>query len=241
MNRACWELEGDEAHFLECGGHGLLALSWASGNGRHLKSGRADGWCLLGTEHGDCQIWDCQRIQQFYFYFFKEPPYYFPQQWHYFLHSCQYCTSIHFLHILTNTCSYFFDRSHHNGREGISPHLMIFFHMLVIFFHMLVGHFCILSGEMSSPLPIKDFFLPSFQLYNIVLPTVVTMLYIRPSDPIYLLAESLYPFINLSLFPPAPGNHFSTLSLSFTIFFGKIPHINDTMQYLSFSDLFHLV
>ena len=35
------------------------------------------------------------------------------------------------------------------------------------------------------------------KLYNTVLSTIVTMLYIRYSDFIHLIAESLYPFTNL--------------------------------------------
>lgn len=39
------------------------------------------------------------------------------------------------------------------------------------------------------------------------------MFYIRVSDLIQLIAESLYPFPNLSLIPPTPGpaNYFATL------------------------------
>lgn len=38
------------------------------------------------------------------------------------------------------------------------------------------------------------------------------MFYIRPLDLIYIIAESLYPFANLSVSHlPAPGDHFSTL------------------------------
>ena len=62
----------------------------------------------------------------------------------------------------------------------------------------------------SSP---KFYSISKFQKYNMVLSTIVTMLYFRSSDLIHLIADSLYPFNNLSLFPPplAPGNHFSTL------------------------------
>ena len=58
-----------------------------------------------------------------------------------------------------------------------------------------------------------SFTLSKFRLHNTVLTTTVTMFYIRSSDLIRLTAESLYPFSNLSLFPPtlAPGNHFSSL------------------------------
>ena len=62
--------------------------------------------------------------------------------------------------------------------------------------------------------------------------TIVTILYIRSSDLIYLRTKSLYPFTNFSPFSPLPslGNHHSTLLLWVRLF-KKI----DTMQYLSFS------
>ena len=73
--------------------------------------------------------------------------------------------------------------------------------------------------ERISPCVIKTYSSPKlystskFQKYNTVLSTIVTMLCFRSSDLIHLKADSLYPFNNLSLFPPplAPGNHFSTL------------------------------
>ena len=46
----------------------------------------------------------------------------------------------------------------------------------------------------------QSIFFSEFQLFNTVLPTVVTMLYIRASVFICLVAESLYLFTNLSLF-----------------------------------------
>ena len=46
--------------------------------------------------------------------------------------------------------------------------------------------------------------LRKFQLHNIVLLTVVTMLYIRFLH-LHLITECLYPFTNLSLFPSSPN------------------------------------
>ena len=86
-----------------------------------------------------------------------------------------------------------------------------------------------------------NFPLRKFQLYSTVLSTLVTMLHIRSSDLIYLIAESLYPFTNLclSLWPIDPGNHSSALCFydfdSLPPPFFKIPRISDTIKYLSFS------
>ena len=54
-----------------------------------------------------------------------------------------------------------------------------------------------------------------------MLSTVVTMFYPRSSDFIPLIAESLYPFTDFSLFSPplAPGNPFSTLCFYSLIFY----------------------
>ena len=51
----------------------------------------------------------------------------------------------------------------------------------------------------------KFYFLSRLQLYNKVLSATVTVLYIRSSDLINLITESLYPFIRLSLFCPPSG------------------------------------
>ena len=55
--------------------------------------------------------------------------------------------------------------------------------------------------------------LSKLQLYNTVLSAIVNILYIRSSDPIHRITESLYSFTNFPLFPPtqAPGNHFLNL------------------------------
>ena len=47
----------------------------------------------------------------------------------------------------------------------------------------------------------KVYSFSEFQLYNMVLSTIVTRLYIRSSDLIHLTAESLYPFTNFPYFP----------------------------------------
>lgn len=43
--------------------------------------------------------------------------------------------------------------------------------------------------------------LRKFQLYNPVLSAIATLLYIRSSDLVHLIAESLYTFTNLFLSP----------------------------------------
>lgn len=60
----------------------------------------------------------------------------------------------------------------------------------------------------------KFYSLSKFYLQNIMFFIVVSMFYIRSSELIHLIAESLYPFTNLPISPPwlpAPGNHFSLL------------------------------
>ena len=62
----------------------------------------------------------------------------------------------------------------------------------------------------------------NFQVYNIVLLTTITILYIRSSELIHLITGSLYPFTNIS--PPGPslpthGNHHLTLFLWVVFFF----------------------
>ena len=58
--------------------------------------------------------------------------------------------------------------------------------------------------------------LSKLQSYSTILSTTVIMLYIRSSDFIHLIAESLYAFTNFSLFPhhPAPGNYYSAFCFS---------------------------
>ena len=53
--------------------------------------------------------------------------------------------------------------------------------------------------------------LSKLQSYSMILSTTVIVLYIRSSDFIHLIAESLYASNNFSLFPyhPAPGNYYS--------------------------------
>ena len=86
----------------------------------------------------------------------------------------------------------------------------------------------------------KFYSLSKLQLHNTVLLTIVAMMFIRSSDLIHCIAESLYPFTHLSLFPPPPQPLATTFLLSVSMsltffFFLKIPHISDTTQYLSFS------
>lgn len=57
----------------------------------------------------------------------------------------------------------------------------------------------------------KFYFLTNFS-YKIVLSVVVTMLYLRSSNLIHLITESLDPFTNLYFHQPlAPIDHLSTL------------------------------
>ena len=53
--------------------------------------------------------------------------------------------------------------------------------------------------------------LSKLQSYSMILSTTVIVLYIRSSDFIHLIAESLYASNNFSLFPyhPAPGSYYS--------------------------------
>ena len=85
----------------------------------------------------------------------------------------------------------------------------------------------------------KFYSLSKFLLYNAVLSTVVTMLYVRYSEFIHLITESLYLFTSLSLFSPPPSPMATTIllsaSMSSTFLSFCIPHISDTMQYFSFS------
>ena len=99
-----------------------------------------------------------------------------------------------------------------------SPHLLISTSITL--------HIYLLFGEN------KFYFLRKFQLYNTVLSTIISMFYIRSSDLIHLIAESLYLFTNLSLFPPPPdpGNHLSPVSMSLT--FSNIPYISGTTHFL---------
>ena len=71
----------------------------------------------------------------------------------------------------------------------------------------------VVAGRFFTPEPLGKslYSLSKFQLYNVVLSAIVTMLHIRSSDLIHLYSwKFIYPFISLSLFPliPAPGNYF---------------------------------
>ena len=79
----------------------------------------------------------------------------------------------------------------------------------------------------------------SFQVYDIVTLTTVTILHIRSSELIHCVTKSLHPWSVSFHFPspPASGNHHSILCFWVPPFFFLIPHINDTVLYLSFSVL----
>ena len=67
------------------------------------------------------------------------------------------------------------------------------------------------------------YFRSKFQVYNTLVLTIVSMLYIRPPELISFITEKIYPLIHMSLFPypPGSGNHHSNNLLSL-IFFKKI-------------------
>ena len=56
----------------------------------------------------------------------------------------------------------------------------------------------------------------NFQLYNIVLLAIVTLLYITFLEFTHLMTESLYPLTSISDFPThSPGNHHSSLLVKY--------------------------
>ena len=75
----------------------------------------------------------------------------------------------------------------------------------------------------------------NFQVCNTVLLTVVTSLYFRLSELVYLITRSLYPSTHISPYPPptAPGNHPPTSFLWAGHF--QILHISENIVYVSFS------
>ena len=88
----------------------------------------------------------------------------------------------------------------------------------------------------------KIYSLNSFHvlIYNTILLSVVTLLYIRSQELIHCTTGSLCPWINISPFPsPLPPDAqpwqppFYSLFLLVQLF--QIPHISDIIQYLSFS------
>ena len=83
--------------------------------------------------------------------------------------------------------------------------------------------------------------LSNFQIYNIVLLTRITMLYITSPGFIYLITGSLYLLNSLTHFflhlrqPPICSLYeFGFFLLLLSMFF-KVLHISEIMQYLSFS------
>ena len=80
---------------------------------------------------------------------------------------------------------------------------------------------------------LEIYYLSKFQVYNTLLLTIVTMMYIRSLEFIHLTSESLYTLSSVSpcLSPPAPGSHHSTFCYSEFNFFRF--HISEILQYLS--------
>ena len=75
-------------------------------------------------------------------------------------------------------------------------------------------HDCHFDAAAVDKVRILKFYSNSnFQVYSIILLTVVTMLYLRSLELIHFITESLYPLTNISPFshPSAPGNHHCTL------------------------------
>ena len=82
----------------------------------------------------------------------------------------------------------------------------------------------------------------NFQLYNIVLLAIVTLLYVRFLEFTHLMTESLYPLSNISHFPThspwqPPFTSVSKIFLLVKMFLDSTYKWNIYVQYLSFSDL----
>ena len=89
---------------------------------------------------------------------------------------------------------------------------------------------------------VKIYSVSKFKVYSTVLFTIVIRPNIRSSELIVFITECLYPLISIFHFskPLATTLLLSvTMSLTFFVFF-KIPQTSYTIQYLSFSGLFHL-
>ena len=87
----------------------------------------------------------------------------------------------------------------------------------------------------------KIYSLKNFQIYNIVLLVIVTILYIISSEFIHVIPGSLHLLTNISLFFPLTSlwqPPFHTLFPWVWLF--KILHISGNIQYVSLSDLLHL-
>lgn len=91
--------------------------------------------------------------------------------------------------------------------------------------HMVVVYVC--GIFVAITLKIYFFFFTKFQVNNIVLLTIVTILYIRFLEFIYLITENLYLLANISIFPPGlhPGNPPCTLCFYEFNLFSTIPHV----------------
>ena len=87
----------------------------------------------------------------------------------------------------------------------------------------------------------KIYSLKNFQIYNIVLLVIVTILYIISSEFIHIIPGNLHLLTNISLFFPITSlwqPPFHTLFPWVWLF--KILHISGNIQYVSLSDLLHL-
>ena len=76
-----------------------------------------------------------------------------------------------------------------------------------------------------------------FQIYNTVLLTIVTILYIRPPELIHL--KTLYPLTNISPFPPCPAPYPQPLATTVVLSSSMsstylVPHLSEIIHYLSF-------
>ena len=91
---------------------------------------------------------------------------------------------------------------------------------------------------------VKIYSLCNFQIHNMVLLTIITLLYRTSQDLTYGITGSLYLLTLSSIspsLPPTSGNHPSVLCVDeFGFVFFQIPHMRLYGICLSLSDLFHL-
>ena len=94
---------------------------------------------------------------------------------------------------------------------------------------------------------IYDLVFRNFEVYDTVLLTIITVLYLGSPELIHLPPTSLYPLTNISPVSLiiAPGNQHSTLFLraQFFFFFFYSLHVSDIIEYfcISLSDLSYLM